>query len=366
MLTKDKRIFFITDTHLGVRNNSNEWIDIHRKFFFDWFIPFCRENYREGDVLFHLGDVFDSRQALNLRVLNLGIEIFEELSHIFKNGIHIICGNHDIWGKNSNNINSLKALKWIPGIRIHEEPISMEVGKRSVFLMPWRKDHKEESECLRNAEFHDYLFCHTDIRGLMFNRFTRIEEGITYQDLEKFRMVFSGHIHYSQRFEKIRMLGSPYQLTRSDSENTKGITILDLESEEEYFFENTVSPKFVRIPFNKILDSTPPQLDLLFRNNFVDILIDPQLAVKCPLGILSDMITSPIKITFTPISNPNELSGSDEFIFDLAGKNLSILDLVEEYVKSTNFEEDKKEKIIKTIKILYNKVSVDKTREEEI
>ena len=27
-----KRVIFITDTHLGVRNNSNDWIDIHEDY----------------------------------------------------------------------------------------------------------------------------------------------------------------------------------------------------------------------------------------------------------------------------------------------------------------------------------------------
>ena len=364
-LSQVKRAFIITDTHLGVRNNSNEWIDIHREFFFEWFIPLCRKNYRKGDCLVHLGDVFDSRQSLNLKVLNLGIEIFEALSEIFHDGIYIICGNHDIYGKNSNDINSLKALKWIPGISIYEEPISIKFGEKNVFMMPWRKDHGEESICLKSTDSHDYLFCHTDIRGLMFNKFTKIDEGISYQDLDKFERVYSGHVHYSQKYGKVRMLGSPYQLTRSDTENTKGITILDFTSGDEQFFENTISPRFIRISFEKVLNSTPMELDFLFRNNFVDILIDPQIAVKCPLGILSDMLTSPIKITFTPVSNIEEAVDSEDFIFDLDGKNFSILELVSEYLKSTNFEEDKKEKIFKTIKILYSKVSSDKTKEEK-
>ena len=364
-LSQVKRAFIITDTHLGVRNNSNEWIDIHREFFFEWFIPLCRKNYRKGDCLVHLGDVFDSRQSLNLKVLNLGIEIFEALSEIFHDGIYIICGNHDIYGKNSNDINSLKALKWIPGISIYEEPISIKFGEKNVFMMPWRKDHGEESICLKSTDSHDYLFCHTDIRGLMFNKFTKIDEGISYQDLDKFERVYSGHVHYAQKYGKVRMLGSPYQLTRSDTENTKGITILDFTSGEEQFFENTISPRFIRMPFEKVLNSTPIELDFLFQNNLVDILIDPQIAVKCPLGILSDMVTSPIKITFTPVSNIEEVVDSDDFIFDLEGKNFSILELVSEYLKSTNFEEDKKEKIFKTIKILYSKVSSDKTKEEK-
>ena len=132
---KAKRIWFITDTHLGVRNNSNEWIDSIREYFFDWFFPLVRENYRPGDVLFHLGDFFDSRQSINLKVLNLGIEVTEELSAIFKDGVYIIIGNHDIWGKTNNEVNSLKSIKWIPGINIIEEPESIAILDKKILLL---------------------------------------------------------------------------------------------------------------------------------------------------------------------------------------------------------------------------------------
>ena len=77
-----RRVWFITDTHFGVRNSSNEWIEIIRDYFFQWFIPLVKENYRPGDVLIHLGDWYDSRQSVNLKVLNLGVDVAEEkLAH---------------------------------------------------------------------------------------------------------------------------------------------------------------------------------------------------------------------------------------------------------------------------------------------
>ena len=68
-----RRVFFLGDTHFGVRNSSNEWIDIMRDYFYDWFIPTVKKNYQPGDILIHLGDVYDSRQSINIKVLNLGV-----------------------------------------------------------------------------------------------------------------------------------------------------------------------------------------------------------------------------------------------------------------------------------------------------
>lgn len=362
-LPKVKRIIFITDTHLGVRNNSNDWIEIHENYFNNWLIPLCKKIYRPGDCLVHLGDVYDSRQSLNLRVLNLGIEIFESLSFIFKDGIYIICGNHDIYGRNTNEVNSLKSLKWIPGVNIFEEPETINFGPKKVFLMPWRKDHDAEREVLRSVESHDYMFCHTDLKGLMFNKFVRIEDGLNYDDMDKFERVYSGHIHYSQNFGKMRMLGSPYQLTRSDTDNLKGITVLDLETGYEEYYENTFSPKFIRLTFEKVLNSTPDELNPIFKNNFIDILVDPEIAVKAPLGLLTDYLCTPLKISFTPISNP-EQNVVDEGFHDLEGKSFSILDLTKMYLEKCNYEEEKSTKIYKAIEKLLHKVSM-KIEEEE-
>lgn len=360
-----KRIWFITDTHLGVRNSSEDWINIHRNYFYEWFIPLVKKNYREGDILMHLGDVYDSRQSINLKVLNLGIEIFEDLSAIFKDGIFIICGNHDIFGRNTNEINSLKSLKWIPRVKIFEEPETIQFGPKKVFLMPWRKDHDAERETLMTVkEPHDYMFCHTDLKGLMFNKFVRIDAGLDYADMDKFERVYSGHIHYSQTFGKMRMLGSPFQLTRSDTDNAKGITVLDLETGDEEYYENNYSPKFVRITFDKVLNSTPNELNPIFKNNFIDILVDPELAVKAPLGLLTEYVVPPLKISFTPITNPGE-ELVDEGFHDLEGKSFSILDLTKLYLDKCNYEDDKKSKIYKAIEKLLHKVSVQVKEDED-
>ena len=201
---KAKRVWFITDTHLGVRNNSNEWIEQIREYFFDWFFPLVKANYQPGDILLHLGDFFDSRQSINLKVLNLGISVAEEMSNLFPDGVYFIVGNHDIWGKTTNDVNSLKTIKWIPGITIFEEPQSMDFSGKSFYLMPWRKDHEAEEQTLESALPHDVLCCHTDIRGLKFNRYSNVEEGSEASKFKKFGRVYSGHIHYAQKLNNIK------------------------------------------------------------------------------------------------------------------------------------------------------------------
>jgi DNA repair exonuclease SbcCD nuclease subunit len=351
-----KRIWFITDTHLGVRNNSNEWIELIRDYFFNWFFPLVKKNYREGDILIHLGDYFDSRQSLNLKVLNLGIEVAEEMSAIFKDGVYIIAGNHDIWGKTSNDVNSLKSLKWIPNIRILEEPESLKISDRTFFLMPWRKDHESEGETLDSASEHDVLCCHTDIRGLKFNKYVKVEEGSEISKFSKFGRVYSGHIHYAQKIGNINMLGSPYELTRSDMDNQKSITLLDLSDMSEHVFVNDFSPKFKRIYFDQILDSTIEEMEAIFRNNFVDIMIDPVMALKAQLSSLNDILNSQRSLNFHPY-DPNQATSLSQQIIDTDGRNFNVIDFIREYVNEMDESEETKSKIVSSLNKLYKIIS---------
>jgi DNA repair exonuclease SbcCD nuclease subunit len=353
---KGKRVWFISDTHLGVRNNSNDWIELIRDYFFNWFFPLVRSHYKEGDILIHLGDYFDSRQSLNLKVLNLGIEIAEEISKIFEDGTYIIAGNHDIWGKTSNDVNSLKCLKWIPNINVIEEPQSFLISGRSFFFMPWRKDHSTEEKTLESSDPHDVLCCHTDIRGLKFNRYVKIEEGSDISKFSKFNKVYSGHIHYSQRSGNINMVGSPYQITRSDINNPKFITLLDLNAMEEEIFYNEHSPKFKKINFKDLLDYTLEEANSFFSNNFVDVMIDPSISLGNYLSALTDLITSQRTLNFQ-LYDPNNVSSLQEQILDSDGSHFNVMDFIKEYINKTEDDDSIKQKMILSFKKLHSLVS---------
>lgn len=359
-----KRVWFITDTHLGVRNNSNEWIEIISDYFENWFFPLVDKEYREGDVLIHLGDYYDSRQSVNLKVLNLGVEVAEKLSQRFKDGVHIIIGNHDIWGKSSNDINSLKSLKWIPNISIHEEPTTLQLGEKSFFLMPWRKDHDAERECLDNAKPHDYLCCHTDVTGMRFNKFVKIEDGIGLEDAKKFSTVYSGHIHYAQELGNVKMLGSPYQLTRSDRGNPKGITLLDLETGKETYFENNHSPKFLKYDFYSVLEMTIEDAQRMLSNAFVDIMIDSGMSLKAPLNIFTDEVSSPRKISFHPY-DPNQTELLNEQLQSNGNRTFSVMDFIDSFVSSLDYDEATKNKLVSSINKLH-KLVVTGEQEDKI
>ena len=360
-----KRVFYLGDLHLGVRNNSVEWINAHEQFFYEWFLPKVKSMWRPGDCLVQLGDVFDSRQSLNLKVMNLGISVFHELSKIFVDGVFVIAGNHDVYGRLSTEINSINVLKWIPNVHVYIEPESIQLGNRSVFLMPWRKDHAAEEELLSATSPHDYLFCHTDISGMKHNRYADVPHGVSYKLLDLFDRVYSGHIHYSQNYGKVRMLGSPYQLTRADSENPKHFMVADLSTGEEVYYENDFSPKFIKIPLRQVLEKTPSELERIFSNNFVDVMIASKIS-QGQLDVITQMITSQRDVKFiTEAKSAEEAVNADDVLFRMDGENFSIVDVMNQYVDAMKESAHDKERIKKTLGALYTKVTKNQENEAE-
>jgi DNA repair exonuclease SbcCD nuclease subunit len=347
-----KRIFFLTDLHFGVRSSSQEWQQIQEDYFNGFFIPLIKKEHRPGDILLVLGDIFDSRNSINLKVLCMGVDIFEKLSEIFTDGIVIILGNHDLWAKDDNSINSLKSMKWIPNIHIYEEPISINFGGQKFLLMPWRKDHAAEDECVTTmGPGHKFLVCHADIQGLKFNKFVDITEGCNIDNFDVFKTVYSGHIHYAQKIKNVNMLGSPYQLTRSDIGNSKGVTLLDLGTELETYWENHYSPKFIKMKFTDVIELSSKRLNLLFKNNFVDIYIDGDQALKAPISVFMDLLDGGYRrIDFHPLV-AEDMHIDDDF----QETNFDLLKFAKEYVDSLPYEADTKDKLFTFVTKLYHK-----------
>lgn len=321
-----KRVWFFTDPHIGVRNSSVDWMDAMESYFRDEMLPAMRAGYRDGDMCACLGDVFDSRNAINIRALNIGFWLFSELSKIFPKTV-IIVGNHDVFNKSTNEINSVRFLGSIPGVEVHEEPVTIDVGGKSVFLMPWRKDHQVERECLAAAGSHDMLWCHADIRGATFNRRTVIEEGCGESDFANFGRVYTGHIHYRQDKGNVKILGTPYQLTRSDSGNEKGITLLDLSDMSEQFIPNRSSARFIGLQFDRMLQMTVSEFHSLVSGNFVDLYLSAEEAQSLPVSTLLEYARPAKSFQIWPDTAKAHVVSSDGDM----GHDFSIENLIREY-----------------------------------
>ena len=269
---KYKRIFLLSDIHFGVRANSLEWIQNQTQFFREFYIPFLRENVKKGDILFILGDWFDNRQLLDIYVMNVSVDIMMELSEILP--IHIITGNHDIYKKHDTDVNSLRAFRYLPNVFIYEKPFIATNKKSEILVLPWVGDKAEETK-ISQANKADYIFAHTDISGFRYDNGRKIVKGADIIDLEKYKRVFSGHVHKRQEIHgsMATYIGSPYHTKRSDIGNDKGIYIFNPDKNTTEFHANTLTSIFQRISLEELLEIPLEEAYKILENNYTDIIV---------------------------------------------------------------------------------------------
>jgi calcineurin-like phosphoesterase family protein len=276
------KIFLIGDTHIGLGypNNADKWFKVHREYFSDFLMPLLKSRVEPGDIIVHLGDLFDNRNVIPINLMNYTLDIVEEISKIAP--FHIIIGNHDLYSKSTGEINSVRPFKHIDNIFIYDKPTKIEFEGIGILMVPYIDNRKEQISIINNNKDCKYLFCHSDLNGAKLHMTSaghRNADKIDIEDFKDFRKVYSGHYHIVQRDQNFTFVGSIFQMDRNDYKDQKGIFIIDVENEEEEFVENKVSPVFRK--YNVISETDVDGLDAL-RNSkdYIDLSISNNLLIS--------------------------------------------------------------------------------------
>lgn len=276
------KIFLIGDTHIGLGypNNADKWFKVHREYFSDFLMPLLKSRVEPGDIIVHLGDLFDNRNVIPINLMNYTLDIVEEISKIAP--FHIIIGNHDLYSKSTGQINSVRPFKHIDNIFIYDKPTKIEFEGVGILMVPYIDNRKEQISIINNNKDCKYLFCHSDLNGAKLHMTSaghRNADKIDIEDFKDFRKVYSGHYHIVQRDQNFTFVGSIFQMDRNDYKDQKGIFIIDVENEEEEFVENKVSPVFQK--YNVISETDVDGLDAL-RNSkdYIDLSISNNLLIS--------------------------------------------------------------------------------------
>ena len=167
-----------------------------------------------------------------------------------------------------------------------------------------------------------------------------------------FKKVFTGHIHIAQDYKNICYVGNPYQMTRSDTNNVKGFRCLDLETGDIDFYENTYSPKFVKLYLNKALENTLDDLIKVANNNFVDVYVPNDYLMKYQVTPLIDELSQVARrLDVIPFELDDNLN-MQEYDIDY-DKTLDTYNLCEKFVGGMSIDETTKKRVLKTLKKVY-------------
>lgn len=227
------KIAILNDTHAGCRNSSDIFMDYQERFYSEIFFPYLLEN--DIKHIIHLGDYYDNRKTINFKALHHNRKIF--LEPMRKHGItmDIIPGNHDVYYKNTNELNALKELQghYMNEVNLVMKPTVMNYDGTDIALIPWINPENEDETLKFLAKCKaDIVGAHLELKGFEMSKGMPCQEGMDKKHFDRFEMVLTGHFHAKSTQENIHYLGSQMEFFWNDCNDAKYFHILDTETRE--------------------------------------------------------------------------------------------------------------------------------------
>ena len=332
------RFAILNDTHAGVRNSSDIFINYQDDFYTKVFFPYLLENDIKHIV--HLGDYYEHRRFINFKALSANRKHFLDKLREYGITMDIIPGNHDTYYKNTNELNSLKELlgHYLNEVNIVMHPTVMDYDGMKFGLVPWIcQDNEEEvNEFLANCKA-DMIGGHFELSGFEVMKGMKMTGGHSSHNLKRFETVLSGHYHTKSNQGNIHYLGSQMEFFWNDAGDHKYFHIIDTKDRSLTPVRNPITLYEKIIYDDETIDYNEWD-DSIFDNKFVKVVVvnksEPYLFDKF-IDRIQGVDTHELKIAET----------FDEFLGEnVADSEISIEDtttLLDSYVDAVDTDLDK-------------------------
>jgi len=326
------RVAILTDTHWSARKASRHLHDYFELFYKNVFFPTLE---KEGvTTVIHMGDAFDNRKSIDFWGLDWTRRVV--LDPLSKYETHMIVGNHDIFLRNSTEINAPELLlKDYPNIKTYSSPQTVKVGGIDIMMLPWicSENYDETLKQIKKSKAK-IAMGHLELQGFRVNRNLVMEEhGLDPKIFDKFTKVFSGHYHTRSDNGKIFYLGNTYEMYWNDVNDTRGFHIFDTET-----FEHTPINNPYKLFYNIYYEDTPYQMfdTTEYANKIVKVIVRKKSKPKDFEKFIDKLYT--VGIQDLKIIENFEIQENEEFEISEDENTLTILN---RYIEESEFEFDK-------------------------
>lgn len=332
------KIAVLNDTHCGVRNSSDIFLNYQDRFYNEVFFPYLKEH--GITQILHLGDYYDHRKYVNFKALNQNRKSFLERMRDDGISMDIIPGNHDVYYKNTNYLCSLKELLgyFTSNVNIVMKPKVLDYDGLKIALVPWiNSENYEETMKFLGKCNASWVGAHLELTGFEMMRGVQNTHGMSAEVFKRFECVMTGHFHTKSQQGNVHYLGSQMEFTWADAGDPKYFHVIDTKTRELTPVRNPISI-FEKVVYNdKINDYTNFDVDKL-KNKFVKVVVvnksDPFLFDRF-IDRIHQVDTYELKIAET----------FDEFLgSNVNDDEISVEDtteLLDTYVESVDTELDK-------------------------
>jgi len=240
-----KKVACFTDIHFGLKGDSDQHNEDCTNFV-TWFIEQAKEYGAETCIF--LGDWHHNRTRISAKTMNSSLENVERLSKAFDN-FYFITGNHDLFYRDSREVNSMEFGRLIDNVTIISEPLI----SGDVAIYPWLNG--EEWKKIKKVKCK-YMFGHFEIPGFYMNQMVQMpDSGHIHKDHFKHpEYIFSGHFHKRQNQGKIHYIGNPFPHDFADvNDDDRGMMMMEWGGKPE--FKNwDGGPNYRRISLAQLLE----------------------------------------------------------------------------------------------------------------
>jgi DNA repair exonuclease SbcCD nuclease subunit len=198
-----------------------------KKFFHQQFWPLIKK--RNIHRIIQLGDFTHDKKTINKQTADLIGECFTLPAQDLDLDVILICGNHDAYFRDKNNINSLRTLFRNTGFTIVDTEV--EKFNNSVYI-PWGFDPK-----MYPAK---YAFGHFEIKGFEYQKGITCNSGSEQSDFGFFERVLAGHFHRKNAIGNTMYLGSVIALDFGEVDSEHGFAIFDDETGNFEFIKTEI------------------------------------------------------------------------------------------------------------------------------
>ena len=236
------KVDILNDTHCGVRNSSDIFLQYQERFYEEVFFPYLHKHGIKN--ILHLGDYYEHRKFVNFKALNANRKHFLEPMRDAGITMDIIPGNHDVYFKNTNELCSLKELLgyFTSNVNIIMEPTVLDYDGLGVAVIPW----------INNSNYEKYtkwamqckapiLGAHLELKGFDMMAGMPNPHGMSADVFSRFEQVLSGHFHTKSHKDNVHYLGSQMEFTWADVDDPKYFHILDTETREIEAVRNPIT-----------------------------------------------------------------------------------------------------------------------------
>lgn len=255
-------IAIVGDIHLGkksVDHVKEDKIFQSQDNFFNHLLEVCEA--RGVKRIIWTGDIFDTTNSVKSNIIQYGVNLFHNK---FKAMTHdIILGNHCLYNRDSLDTSSLACLEYLRNVNVYRKMTKVKVGDKLILMVPYLVSEimpKFVDNVVKIGKQFDAVVGHFDVIGASMESGKVSENGLDMSLLlDNIKLTLSGHYHNVSEYNKngniLRYVGTPYQLTFGDADQSRGFWLIDDELNME-FVENTISHKFIKTSVDKLSDHT--------------------------------------------------------------------------------------------------------------